>query len=328
MLPVGQGQTILANKAMRGSINWQVQQVYATVKDIGQSKHNAKAEARAGGAQTWAQLGKAIGIHSYATADAYRAVWRSALEYAKTEYGVNNLEKLTGQHVNSYLESKVDQGVARATFDQYAAALSKLEVALNRYAEQKETGNQYQFDMKTVRALGAQELGGRSEQSRAYAAPDKLVSAVGNYQHELAAALQREGGARVSEINHVTKEQLLGVRCDKHSGVAKGWIEVQGKGGKERQIGVSPETYQKLLMEVAQSGARFVFDEDRYRESLKSAATDSRQDYQGSHGLRWNWAQERHAELQKMGMTYEQSLSAVSQEMGHERGDITEHYLK
>lgn len=82
-------------------------------------------------------------------------------------------------------------------------------------------------------------------------------------------------------------------------------------------------------MEVAKSDAgRFVFDEDRYRESLKAAAADSRQQYEGSHGLRWNWAQERHAELQKLGMTYEQSLSAVSQEMGHERGDITEHYLK
>jgi hypothetical protein len=31
--------------------------------------------------------------------------------------------------------------------------------------------------------------------------------------------------------------------------------------------------------------------------------------------------------LQVHGLTYEQSLAAVSEEMSHERADITEHYL-
>lgn len=314
---------------MKGSINWQVQQVFATVRSIGESKHAAKAEAREAGAKTWAQVGKAIGIHSYKTADAYRAVWRSVLEHAKAEYGVKDLEKLSSQHVCGFLESKIDQGVARATFDQYASALSKLEVALNRFADQKSTGNQYKFDMKTVRALAAHEIGGRSDVSRAYSAPDRLVQTVDKESFRLAAALQREGGARVSEINHVTKDQLRGVWNDKHSEVPKGWIHVEGKGGKERLVGVSPETYQRLAVEVARSdNERFQFDMDRYRESLKAAAADTRQNYEGSHGLRWNWAQERHAELQKLGMTYEQSLTQVSEEMGHQRSDITEHYLK
>ena len=42
---------------MRGSANWQVQQVFATVNRIGESKDAAKEEARAGGAETWAQVG-------------------------------------------------------------------------------------------------------------------------------------------------------------------------------------------------------------------------------------------------------------------------------
>ena len=54
----------------------------------------------------------------------------------------------------------------------------------------------------------------------------------------------------------------------------------------------------------------------------------TRQPYQGSHGLRWSYAQERHNEVQQHGYTYEQSLSIVSQELGHERADITEHYLR
>ena len=314
---------------MRGSLNYQVHQIFEVVKCIGQSKHDAKVEARAGGAKTWAELGAKIGVYSYATADAYRDIWRHVLEHAKAEYGMKDIERLSGQHVASYLESKIDQGVARATFDQYAAGCAKLEQALNRFAEMKETGNTYSFDLKDVRALGRQELGGRSDVSRTYAAPDRLVASVQGERHALAAALQREGGARIKEISFVGKEQLKGVWADIHTGEARGWIAVSGKGGKERLVSVSPQTYQRLTSEIARNdNGRFAIDGDRYREDLKQAAAVSGQDYEGSHGLRWSWAQERHAELQEHGMNYEQSLTQMSQEMGHERSDITEHYLK
>lgn len=303
---------------MRGSLNYQVHQVFEAVKCIGQSKHDAKVEARASGAKTWAEVGAKIGVYSYATADSYRDVWRHVLEHAKAEYGVKDIERLSGQHVASYLESKIDQGVARATFDQYAAGCAKLEQALNRYAGAKENGNSYSFDLKDVRALGAQELGSRSEVCRAYAAPDRLVASVQGERHAIAASLQREGGARVKEISFVAKDQLKGVWNDRHTGAARGWIEVSGKGGKERLIGVSPGTYQRLASAIANADpeadkGRFAIDGDKYRADLKQAAAASGQDYQGSHGLRWSWAQERHAELQEHGMNYEQSLTQVSQ---------------
>jgi integrase len=314
---------------MRGSLNYQVHQVFETLNCIGQSKHDAKASARDSGAKTWAEVGAKVGVYSYATADVYRDTWRHVLEHTKAEYGIKDIERLTGQHVASFLEAKIDRGVARATFDQYAAACAKLEQALNRFAEQKGTGNTYSFDLKDVRSLGAKELGDRSGLSRAYAAPEKLVAAVRGEQHALAAALQREGGARVKEVSFVGKDQLKGVWNDRFTGQARGWFEVQGKGGKVRLVGISPVTYERLAVAIAKAEhGRFEINGDRYREDLKQAAAASRQNYEGSHGLRWSWAQNRHTELQVRGMTYDQSLVQVSQEMGHARGDITEHYLK
>jgi hypothetical protein len=69
------------------------------------------------------------------------------------------------------------------------------------------------------------------------------------------------------------------------------------------------------------------FDKNDYREAIKEAAEKTEQDYTGSHGLRWNFAVERMEELQGTGMTYEERLQEVSWEMGHERADITLHYL-
>ncbi len=312
---------------MRGSIVYQVQQVFQTVNEIGSSKHEAKAEARAGGAATWHQVGKELGVYSYSTADAYRDVWRACLDHAKQTAGIKDIEKLSGEAVRAFLVSKVDQGVAHATFGQYAAGCEKLEVALNRYAEQHGTGREYAFSPSIQGARDVAVDLERFEGSRAYVNPDRLVAAVEKEQHNLAASIQREGGCRISEVNHITQNQLRGLREDPHTGEPKGWVYVEGKGGKEREVGVSPETYARLDVVVA-NGQRFEFDKDAYRADLKEAAAKTGQNYEGSHGLRWSWAQERHQELQQLGMTYDQTLSQISAEMGHERGDITEHYLK
>ena len=311
---------------MRGSVVYQVQQIFGTLNEIGTSKHQAKAVARGRGASTWHAVGKELSIYSYNTADAYRDVWRACLEYAKASQGIKDVEKLSGEAVRAFLMSKVDQGVAHATFGQYAAALEKLEVGLNRYALQNGTGLEYAFSaaIQEVRdvAVNLERFAG----SRAYSFPDRLVQIVQGERYFLAAAIQRESGARISEANHLIKESLRGLRPDDLTGQIKGWIYVAGKGGKEREIGVCPETYARIEKVVENS--RFEFDKDAYRSELKSAAKKTGQDYEGSHGLRWSWAQERHQELQQLGLTYDQTLSHISQEMGHERGDITEHYLR
>ena len=110
---------------MRGSTVYQVQQVFEAVNEIGHSKHQAKESARGQGAKTWHQIGKQIGIYSYGTADAYRDVWRSCLEFSKENLGNKDIEKLSGAAVRAFLDSKIDEGIAHSTFGQYSAACEK-----------------------------------------------------------------------------------------------------------------------------------------------------------------------------------------------------------
>lgn len=302
---------------MRGSPKYQISQIYneSGIKQIGQSKHEAKAAAREAGAKTWAQIGQKVGIHSYKTADAYRETWKRCFEHARTESGLKDITKMEGRHVESYLKSVADSGCSHATFNQYAAALGKLDQALNLYSEKHDLGRTYDLaqGVSSAREFGTNLQ--RFEGSRAYDRPADLVHAVADGKHQLAAQIQHETGVRINEVGHIRADQLRGTQLD-----------VQGKGGKDLTKALTQETAAQLRDEL-RSGD-FKIDKDDYRADLQAAADATGQDYTGSHGLRWNYAQEQIESRCSEGTPYYQALGEVSREMGHERPDITEHYLR
>ena len=306
---------------MRGNVNYQVHKVFAEIIHFGESKHEAKEAARADGNSTWHEVGKELGIYSYATADQYRDIAKEALSYAKENYGVKDIEKLSSEHIKSYLESKIADGIKYSTFQKYAAALEKLEVALNSYAQSHNTGREYHFDLSSVREQ-AREVLERTQETRAYENPKALIENIQNNDYKIIAQAQHEGGFRISELNHLSEKNFK----DNNT-----FQVISGKGGKDREVPLSKETYQALksLLDKADPiDGKYKFDMNDYRNALKEATERSGQEYTGSHGLRWNFAQEKFAELQREGKTYEQALQEVSRLLGHERADITEHYLR
>lgn len=309
---------------MRGSVKWQVGQILTQsgVLQIGSSKHQAKQEARLHGAQTWHDLGKNLGIYSFNTAEAYKNVWRQVLSHAKNLTGdqrTNDIEKLNAGHVRSFLSGKIEQGVAHATFQQYAAACEKLGSALNLYSAKFQRGNSYDFKDAFVSRNAAAERLERFDASRAYSSPQSLIQNLKDSAHRLAASIQLQGGARIHEVASLKEKCMLGEN--------RLLIE-QGKGGKSREISVSESVYRELA-EYLRQNERLNFDKNAYRADLKQAAEATRQEYNGSHGLRWNYAQDRVRDLQENhGKGFEQAAGLVSHEMGHNRLDITTHYLK
>lgn len=318
---------------MKGSVNFQVQQIFAEVNCINQSKHLAKEDARKSGAKTWHEIGKQIGIYGYKTADDYRAIWRDVGNYVKSTFGFNSrnfdIERLTQEHVASFLSAKIAAGLAVNTLSKYCAALEKLEVALSRHAEANNTGVSYQWDLSGIRAE-AQEKLEHFSRNRAYDAPQSLVAAMVDPDARLAASIILGGGARVAEATHVKDDQLLGVGPDPWTGRERGKLQIDGgKGGKEYAVFLPVEVYLELEKAVAEGNGLFAVTPDTVRDGLREAAVCIGETYKGrgSHGLRWNHAVGRMEELQQVGYSYEQCLAIVSGEMGHSRSDISEHYL-
>ena len=83
---------------------------------------------------------------------------------------------------------------------------------------------------------------------------------------------------------------------------------------------LSDKTIRQLKL-AKESG--YYAPKNAYVKDLKAAGADSR----GTHGLRYNFAQERYEELRKEGMSHIEALAQVSIDMGHSRVEITRHYL-
>lgn len=324
---------------MRGTIRWQASQIIqqSTAVQIGESRHEAKEEAmelleERGLSATSANLGKEVGLHSFEyTRDVKDMLLRVAY-FAREFDGTRDLEELRGEHFQAFGEHLIASGdVSYRSFNVYLSQMAKCENLLNGYAEATGSDRQYEFRpaIDELRALGKEGLETGEKEQRAYDNPRALIAALKDETHRLGAAAQYEGGLRFYEMGKIDPDQLLGMREDPCTGELRGVIRLDPedtKGGKGREVSVGVATYEALEKHVSGHGVLKV-EYQGYLEGLKEAAGATGQDYHASHGLRWNFAQERYEELTANGYCHEESLHIVSWDMGHERGNITMHYL-
>lgn len=325
---------------MRGSIHWQAAQIIqkSTAVQIGQSRHAAKNAAKTrlserGLTAKSQHLSREVGLHSYEyTRDVKMMLLRVAY-HARERFGVRDLEQLRGLHFQAFAESVITAGsVSQSTFSVYLSQLAKIENLLNGYAIATGSGRTYDIRpaIDEMRALAKLTLRQDGKSSRAYERPAALVAAIDNLTHRLGAEIQLAGGLRYYEMAKIDVDQLAGIRIDQLTGEARGVIRLDAwdtKGGKGRETLVASGTYQKLADHVAAHGLFRVDSYSAYLHSIELAAKQTQQNYQASHGLRWNYAQHRYHELTASGRCHEEALHLVSWEMGHERGGITMHYL-
>jgi len=304
---------------MKGSILYQVRTIFTMLDRIGTSKHLDKQAAIESGAVTKHDIAKATGVYSYNTREQYANVGIELLRYAKENFNVKDAGKLNNEIVNSFLESKIAQGVAKATFDKYASAVEKFVIGLNKFQEQH---NLPQISINTTQVREqAKEMLERNIQSRAYSDPQSLIANIKDNTFKTIAQAQLQGGFRISELNHMSLANFLGDRTFK---------VISGKGGLDREIQLPNDVYNKLLDLAKQPNlpnGKYGFNMNEYRNELRLAAQSSNQQYTGSHGLRWNFAQSKYLELSaRFGEV--RALQMVSNLLGHSRSDITKHYLK
>lgn len=315
---------------MYGKIENQVKLliVKTDVNQIGHSKHEARLQALAEGAKTSHEIAQKTGIYSKGSLNNNFSTWKNFAKFAKEVGNIKNLEQVGSKTVEKFLREKLDTGTSLKSYENTCTHLRKLASTLNSYAKEHNTGKTYSFEKAIERCKDESKkyLDNKYERdSRAYKDPKGLIQEITKEEYRLHASIQLEGGARIRESGLITKDRLAGIKGD------RGVISLKRgdcKGGKERELYISKETYMKIEKYIDKNGELKMDDPRSYRAEMKKAAASANQEYTGSHGLRHNYAQNRMNELQQDGKGYKVACQIVSREMGHERPSITEVYLR
>ena len=268
-------------------------------------------------------------VSSFKTMESYRAVWNNFFHYLREHWKINNAEKIESIHIVAYMDYKVEYYPSKQYLEKISAAFGKLDLAL-RYYTKTRYGKEVEYDFSIRQSILANarnlKLVAENYRNRAYAYPEEVIAHLTDSNHQLAATIQLEGGARVEGIGLIKKEQLRGYRFDEITKEDKGVIETKEKGGKLGDVLISIQSYKALEKRIA-SEKVFRIKQEKYMNDIRQSCVHIGLNPEGTHAFRWNFAQRRLLEYSKVGFTYEQSLQAVSTEMKHNRASITEHYL-
>lgn len=269
---------------------------------------------------TPANIAKHMPVYSLRTEATYRDAWERFFSFLRMEYGVRDPAKVKRWHVEEFLQRKINADVKLRTFKGYAAAFSKLEIALNNVRKYP------LYYSKTIDRLREQAKGSLdgSSMSRGYKNPEALIAELKIPEYKIAAELQLYGGARIAEISELKPgRNLVGVKGD------VGKIRLTNtKGGRVRIVEVPADLYRQVE-KIASENGKFEFVRGNYAASLKRASKRAGESWHGSHGLRWNFVQNSfRAHQETGGKNFEEALQAVALEIGHTRPEITLHYLR
>jgi len=305
---------------MKGSPLHQARTAFSMIDGIGTSRHKDKEVAREQGYVTKSDIAKHTLVYSFETREQYVNIAVDLLKFAKQEYGIKDAARLNSEVANAYLINKIESGISKASFNKYAAAITKFETAINAFQKQHNLPT-IELNTTQARQIAAETIQKEEAKSRAYEDPKKLIENIKDNTFKTIAEAQLAGGFRITELNHMSLQNF------KDNNI---FLVISGKGGKDREIELPADIY-KALLELASkpstNNGKFAFNMNEYRLELKAAAERSGQEYTGTHGLRWNAAQYKYIEYSnKHGEV--KAMEMVSNFLGHTRASITQHYLR
>lgn len=271
-------------------------------------------------------------FRSVGTVRNYQAALTRIALYFRANGGVN-LQDITPEIAIQYFHSRA-ASVGQKSLDMERQALQAMMVHLTRVLPDGQT-------LTVVRSLHEQSLSSRSYTSEQI----EVIASHQSDKNRLATRIAYNAGLRSHELFSLREWKYREPSARPASGkkfLGRGGVSytVQGKGGLVREIKLAEELAEILesrrLAEPVTVTDRGIHYQQYYAisagqswsRSFSNASTRALGWSAGSHGTRHSYAQERMAELQDYGCSYDESLEVVSQEMGHFRAEITKTYLR
>jgi hypothetical protein len=290
------------------------------IVQIGSSRFDAKQEryndlANEGKKADSHTLNRGIGITSYATLHKFQGNVEKFGSWC-FDNGINNINQIKPEHVAGFISELCEREYAKSTVQGYCASIEKFAEVMDRVAPcmtpRSETWHEAIQSCKAEIADCPV-----NNEPRAYADPNAMIDALDSPQLQLVATMQLEYGLRIADATKLDAGKIEG-----------NILTVENsKNGQDLKVELRPETIEKIN-ELADPDGKISIKQSVYRSELKEACESTGQKWNGTHGLRHNYAQDRMDTLTNEGKSWTEALYIVSEEMGHHRVDITLTYLR
>jgi integrase len=277
-------------------------------------------------------------VHSGEYKDEVIKTISSLARFAKREFGVKDIEFISLEIIREWVMEKVDDGVMYRSISTYLGHINKLHDALVSYHDvtKKEYKNILfkKIEIERLRKEVKDIANSHLKVNRAYVDPYKIVSLL-RAECYIAGRLQLEHGLRVKEATLI-KEQQLGENKV---------LDIRGKGGRKLKVELSSDLYNRLKAALRKNRGFIKIDYGVYTKELKEAVLNCNEKWQGTHALRYNFAQ-REFRSRMQTLEYSSFLNTegefnhhlfkekeigikkdISNLMGHNRYYITNGYL-
>jgi hypothetical protein len=297
----------------RASSNAIIKAVMNQANAIGRSKISEKAQS-----SIVAQNGQKISQynHSVSSQQNFRTVLTQYINYVKANYEGKVLKNVNSNTMSEFIYRK-SQEIKGSSLNSYISTLAKVSDTFNSLGVATTDRVAITSLRQDIKAMGVSLQ--KENINRSYSNPITIVEHINQHTlYGLSAMLQLYVGLRVDDATNFNK---LYINDDNTLRV------VGSKGGVNY---TTKELPQSLINELQEAKMQNVnIDKGEYRNALISASNATNQGYQGSHGLRYNFANFRVRELLggNSGLSLKESQLQCSLEMGHSRVEIVEHYL-
>jgi len=296
--------------AKRASANAIINRVMSNVNGIGQSKTEARNNSGKFGENGHKVSDKA---HSIKEVQNLRTLTKQYVNFVKENYAGKVAGNINADSAKAFLIDKAEI-LKGSTINTYLSEFKKISDGLNKDG----IGNLNRQDIQSIKQELKEDYNLSKEHiNRAYNNTQAIQNEMRQTTMSLSADLQIEAGLRVNDSLNSSKWQIN----------TDNTLTIYGsKGGIAYTTApLSNELIQRVA-EAKEMGYKANYTE--YREALKEATLQTNQEYNkhGTHGLRYNFAQNRYLELRENGATHNEARGQVSLEMGHSRLDITDHY--
>jgi integrase len=301
---------------MKGSINYQVSQVMKMLTGHGISKYETRKNSNIKGENNH-QVSNLVHSNNYDKAIKNTAL--SLAQFAK-ENNIKDMEKINNETIEKYINEKIKKGITNKSISASLSHLMKIRNALNQtFYSRTAKENKLLFSKDKIKELRekANLIAKKTDKSKikSYSNPNIFLSKIAK-RSSLQVELMMKSGIRVNDAIFIKKEQLL----------THNQIRFKSKGGKVFIKEIEPVLYEKIKKAVLNNSYNIAY-KTFYRD-MQKVAKENQIPWSGTHGLRHSWAKKDYSDNLKNGLSNEKSLLKTSQEMAHNRGEITKLYIQ